>query len=38
LKIGSLDRKLRHRLDDMAFAFEMDGEWPVLKTVMRKRN
>lgn len=38
LALNDRDEKGRHRLDGMLFAFEMDGEWPVLKTVMRKGN
>lgn len=36
LKEGDKDDKGRHLHNGMKFAFEEDGVWPVLKTVMRR--
>ena len=36
LKDGNKDDKGRYLHNNMKFAFEEDGIWPVLKTVMRK--
>lgn len=35
---GQVNAKGRHEYIGMQFAFEMDGAWPVLKTVMRARD
>lgn len=38
LEAGDRDKQGRYRFQGMLFAFERDGEWPVLKTVIRKQS
>lgn len=38
LELKKIDDKGRYRHKGMKFAFEQDGFWPVLKTVMREKD